>query len=62
MSCALIAGLKVAEISRSIPYGRGKYQPKMIGLCDWTLETRVIIVYDSFFRKPISIVHCLSFL
>ena len=41
---------------------RGKYQPKMIRPCDWTFETKVIIVCDSFFRKPISIVHCLSLL
>ena len=40
----------------------GKYQPKMIRPCDWTFETKVIIVCDSFFRKPISIVHCLSLL
>ena len=36
----------------------GKYQPKMIELCDWAFETKVIIVCDSFFRKPISIVYC----
>ena len=37
----------------------GKYQSKIIRPCDWNFETKVIIVYDSFFRKPISIVKCL---
>ena len=41
---------------------RGKYQSKMIGLCDWTFETKVFIACDSFFRKPISVVYCLSLL
>ena len=37
----------------------GKYQSKMVRLCEWSSETKVIIVCDSFFRKPISIVHFL---
>ena len=40
----------------------GKHQPKMITLSDWTSKTKVIIVYDSFFRKPTCKVHYLSLL
>ena len=40
----------------------GKYQPKMIRLSNSTFKTIIIIVYDSFFRKSISIVYCLSLL
>ena len=40
----------------------GTYQPKMIRPCDWTFQTKVIIVYDSLFRKSISIVYCLPLL
>ena len=32
----------------------GKYQPKIIRPCDLTFETKVVIVYDSPFTKPIS--------
>ena len=32
-----------------------KYQPKIIKLCDWPYETKLVIVCDSFFKKPISI-------
>ena len=39
----------------------GKHQPKMARLCDWTFETKVIIVHESFLRKPVSIA-CLSLL
>ena len=35
------------------------YQPLMIKLFYWSSKTKVVIVCDSFFRKPISIVHCL---
>jgi hypothetical protein len=35
-----------------------KYQPKMIVFCDRFHETIVISVYDSFFSKVISLVHC----
>ena len=34
----------------------------MIVFCDWLHKTIVINVYDSFFRKMISIVHCLLLL
>ena len=37
-------------------------QLKMITLCDWGFKAKVIIVCDSFFRKQISIVRCLSLL
>ena len=33
-----------------------KCQPKMIWFCDWRFKTKVMIVCDLFFRKPISIV------
>jgi hypothetical protein len=39
-----------------------KYQSKMIVFCDWLHKITVIRVYDSFFRKMISIVHCLLLL
>ena len=29
----------------------GKYQPNMNGFEDWFIRTKVIIVFDSFFRK-----------
>ena len=32
----------------------------LLRLCDWPFETKVIIVCDSFLRKSISIVYCLS--
>ena len=32
----------------------------MISLCDWSFETKVIIVCDLFIREPTSIVYCLS--
>ena len=34
----------------------------MIRLCNWTFETKVIVVCDSLYRKPISIVYCISLL
>ena len=34
----------------------------MIRPCDSAFETKVIIVCDSFFRKPIALVYCLSLL
>ena len=38
----------------------GKCQLKIIRLCDWTLETKLIIVGDSLLRKPVAVVYCLS--
>ena len=32
-----------------------KYQPKIIKLCDWPYETKLVNVCDSVFKKPISI-------
>ena len=46
-----------------LPQKEGKYQRKMIKLCDhWPYTTKVIIVCNSFFREPFSIFHCISFL
>ena len=50
------------DIARGVRQEVGKYQPEINGLCDWTFKTNVIIVCDSFLRKPISIVYCLSLL
>ena len=44
------------------PQYEGKCQPKMIGPCDRTFGTKVIIVCDSSFRKLFSIVYCLLLL
>ena len=33
------------------PLMHGKYRPKMIRPCDWTFETKVIIVYGSVLKK-----------
>ena len=33
-----------------------KCEAKLIWPCDWPFETKVIIVCDLFFRKPISVV------
>ena len=38
-----------------------KCQLKIIRLCDWPFEIQVIIIRNSFFGKPISVV-CLSLL
>ena len=53
----------IAMIKKHTYPHTGKYQPKMIKLCDWSFETKVIIVFDSFFRKPISVHYagCLNF-
>ena len=42
---------------RTRNYYRGKHQSKMIRLCGWAFETKVIIVCDSFFRKPMDRLH-----
>ena len=40
----------------------GKYEPKMIRLCVWPFETKVVIFCDSFFRKPCTFSCLLSFI
>ena len=58
--------VQYAKQAICLPRGRFVYvEVDMIDLFrphDWTFETKVISVYDSFFRKSISIVYCLSLL
>ena len=55
--CPSKESLHALQMANDASYANlGKCQPKIIMLCDWCFETKVIIVGDSFFRKPISIV------
>ena len=45
------SALQKADSNGGICFLLGKYQPKIISLCDWPFETKVIIVFDSLFTK-----------
>ena len=46
-----LSALQKADSNGGICFLLGKYQPKIIRLCDWPFETKVFIVFDSLFRK-----------